>query len=175
MSRRRTIAFSLVEVVIAVGVFATTVAVVLALIPALTRQAVSSADALVAQQLPDHLRAELARLADGRFTAFATSLPEMAAPLADGMRFVANRDGSRLHSVSAPAAGAALAAADQYFLVECWRFPSGPLRFDAATTFVATYARVSWPYQTGTSGSSVALVTPLADRSQLTFTAAINQ
>ena len=56
-------AFSLIEVIIAVGVFAVAVVVILALLPPLSREATDSADALVAQSLPDSVRVELSRLA----------------------------------------------------------------------------------------------------------------
>ena len=62
--------FSLIEVVVAVGIFATAVVVVLAMLPGLSRQAADSADAMTAQRLPDAVRLELERLsASGGFDA----------------------------------------------------------------------------------------------------------
>ncbi len=173
-SHRSYRAFSLIEVIIAVGVFAVAVVVILALLPPLSRQAADSADAMVAQSLPDSVRVELARLATGGgFDALANRLPVMAAPLADGLSFVAARDARRLYSLDylPPPAAGLLPQADQYFLVEVWRFNQLPLRFDPAAAVLAVYVRVSWPYQN--PGATTA--TPLASRSQLTFTVSLNR
>lgn len=171
MSRR---GFSLVEVVIAVGVFAGAIAVVLALLPSLTSQSAASTDALVAQRLPDALRVEMQRLAaTGGFDALATTVPVMSSPLDDGLSFVAARDAARFHSLSylAPAASDTLLQREQYFLVEIWRFPSAPLAYDASGAVLPVYVRVSWPYRVSDSGSPVAST----NRSSLTFTCAINR
>lgn len=167
-------AFSLVEVVIAVGVFASAIAVVLALLPALTAESAASADALVAQRLPDALRIEMQRLAAvGGFDALATNAPVMNAPLDNGLAFVAAHNGARLHTLSylAPSASDALLPREQYFLVEIWRFPSAPLAYEATGTVLPVYVRVSWPYRVADAGSPVAI----ENRSSLTFTCAINR
>lgn len=173
MERPRRAGFSLIEVVIAVGIFALAVATMLALLPSLTRQTSDTADTLVAQRLPDNLRVELQRLARGNFDALATAIPIMSAPLDNGLRCVASRDGARLHSVTylPPAAGAQIPEGEQYFAVEVWRFNQQPLAYDATAAILPVYVRVSGPYRN--SGS----VTPtvLEDRSQFTFTAAINR
>lgn len=169
----RSRAFSLVEVVIAVGIFATAVVVILALLPSLTRQNTETSDALMAQRLPGALRVELRRLADADFKALAAATPIMAAPLADGMSFVAARDGSRLHSVAylPPAAGALIPQDEQYYLVETWRFGATPLAYDSTASVLVVYVRVSWPYHSPGSPDLVVL----ADRQQLTFLASINR
>lgn len=175
MSRRGRSAFSLIEVVIAVGVFGAAVAVVLSLLPALTKQSSESASALTAQQLGDAIRVELARVASVEsFDGLAGNLPVFAAPLTDGRQFVATRDGRRLHAVDPLPAAGAISSSEQYFLIECWKFPNEPLRPDATKAFLATFVRVSWPYQTGISGG-VTATTPIESRSQLTFTCAINR
>ena len=167
-------AFSLIEVIIAVAVFAVAVVVILSLLPSLSRSAADSADALVAQSLPDSLRVELMRLANsGGFDALADRLPEMSAPLVDGLDFVAARDAGRVHSVDylpPPAAGQVPEAA-RYFRVEAWRFNQPPLRYDPASALLAVYVRVSWPYQ----NPGAATATPLSARSQLTFTVSLNR
>ena len=171
---RRNRAFSLIEVIIAVGVFAVAVVVILALLPPLSRQAADSADALVAQSLPDSVRVELSRLAaSGGFEALANRLPVMAVPLADGLTLVAARDARRLYSpdyLPPPVAGQ-LPQAEQYFLVEVWRFNQPPLRFDPAAAVLAVYVRVSWPYR----NPGATTPTPLSSRSQLTFTVSLNR
>ena len=57
--------FSLVEVVIAVGIFTASVVVVLSLLPSLLEQSGDSTDRLVAQRLSDAIRIELDVTADG--------------------------------------------------------------------------------------------------------------
>jgi hypothetical protein len=171
MTRR---GFSLVEVVIAVGVFAGAIAVILALLPSLTARSAASADALVAQRLPDVLRVEMQRLAAaGGFDEFAARVPVMNAPLADGLTFVAARDGARLHTLSylAPVADDVLLLSEQYFLVELWRFPAAPLAYDSTGAVLPVNVRVSWPYRISDAGSPVAT----ENRNSLTFTCAINR
>ena len=175
MSRRCRSAFSLVEVVIAVGVFAAAVAVILSLLPALSKQSSESAAALTAQQLGDAIRVELVRVASLEgFDGLAGNLPFLAAPLTGGRQFVATRNGRRLHAVAPLPAAGAISPADQYFLIECWKFPTEPLRPDGTKAFLATFVRVSWPYQTGVATGTVT-TTPLESRTQLTFTCAINR
>jgi type II secretory pathway pseudopilin PulG len=144
--------FSLVEVVIALAVFALSISVILALLLPLSRLGAQSADRLVAQRLADALQAELARLAAAEtFDALALEVPLLMTP-GSGLAFVATRDGSQLHSRHyLPPASARIAAAEQYFLLECWRFPEAPLRFEAGQSVLALAVRVSWP-----AGESVA-------------------
>ena len=173
LARRRG-AFSLIEVIIAVGVFSVAVVVILAMLPTMSRSTADSADGLVAQSLADSARVELTRLVDGGgFDALANRLPEMAAPLVDGLSLVAPRDGRRLYSpdyLPPPAVGQ-LPQAEHYFLVEVWRFNQPPLRFDPAAAVLAVYVRVSWPYMNPGAASA----TPLSARSQFTFSVSLNR
>ena len=125
------------------------------------------------QSLPDSLRLELQRLASGNFNGLAAAAPVMAAPLANGLDFAATRDGSRLQSLTylPPVASAQVAASAQYFYVEVWRFSQAPLSYDATAAVLPLYVRVSWPYRNPGSATPTAL----ADRSQLTFTIALNR
>jgi hypothetical protein len=173
-ARPRYSAFSLVEVIIAVGIFAAAVSVVLALLPALTRQAGSSADTLAALRLPDALRIELARVAAvGGFDALAGHASPMAAPLPDTLNLAAPRDVTRVQALNyePPPEAGQIAADEQFFLVEVWRFNQAPLAFDPAGGVLALHVRVSWPYHNPGSGTA----TPLADREQLTFNLAISR
>jgi len=172
--RRKRLGFSLVEVVIAVGIFAVAITSVIALLPIFVRQTGESAESLVAQRLPDAVRLEFQRVAAaGGFDPLATVLPVMAAPLENGFALVATRDGARLHTLSylPPAADAVIPESEQFFSVEAWRFGQPPLSYNAASSALVAYIRVTWPYRIpgGTD------VTPLADRSQFTFTIAINR
>ena len=125
-------AFSLLEVLFAVALFAVSISVMLALLLPLHRLSVQSADRLAAQRLPDALQAELMRLSRSGFDTLAAEIPVMTAPLDNGLAFVATRDGSRLHSrdYRSPASGL-IADDDRYFLVECWRFPEGAVGYEA--------------------------------------------
>ena len=165
--------FSLIEVVIAAGIFAVAVTVMLALLPALTRQSAESADALVAQGLPDRLRVELRRLAANDFNSLASTIPVMGTPLENGLLFVASREGGRLHSANylPPATSQLLPQEQRYFAIEAWRFSQGALQFDGTASVLVVYARVSWPYRNPGSDTPTAL----SDRNQFTFTVAINR
>jgi hypothetical protein len=165
-------AFSLIEVIVAVALFAGTVAVILALLPGLMRQGAENADRLVAQQLAEPLRVELKRLSAAGFDALAGRVPAMGQPPSNGLAFVADRSGSRLHARDyRPPATGAIAEDEQYFLVECWRFPSGPLAFDAAQSSLALAVRVSWPHRQPGSGTA----TPAEARHELMFATGVNR
>ncbi len=171
-ARRHRRAFSLVEVVIATGIFAASVTVIIALLPALARQSGESVDSLAAQRLPDLLRTELNRLGAAGVDTLAGQIPVMPATLADGFALVADREVARLHSRDyLPPATGQLVSAEQYFLVECWRFPDEPLRFDPAKGFLAVMVRVSWPHRL--PGASTPVATEA--RQEFVFTVAINR
>jgi type II secretory pathway pseudopilin PulG len=165
-------AFTLVEVMIAVGVFAASVTAVIALLPALARQGGEATVSLAAQSLPEALHAELSRQAASGFDALAGQVPVMNGALESGLAFVADRQATRLHSRDylEPAVGV-LPAVEQYFLIECWRFPNDPLRFDPQKGFLALAVRVSWPYRLpGTSAPS-----DPTTRFHLLFTVVLNR
>jgi hypothetical protein len=167
-------AFSLVEVIIAVGIFAAAVAVILALLPVLTRQAAGSADTLTALRLPDALRTELQRVAmTGGFDALAGQTRPMTAPLPDTLTLVASRDATRVQTLSylPPPTTEQISEDGRYFLIEAWSFNEAPLAFDASGTVLALHIRVSWPYRV--PGSSTA--SPPAGREQVTFNLALNR
>ncbi|AOS46047.1 hypothetical protein Verru16b_03142 [Lacunisphaera limnophila] len=158
--------------IVAVAVFATAVTVILALLPGLTGRGAESADRLVASRLPAALQVELTRLAGPGFDALAAQAPVMGTPLANGLAFVATREGVRLHaSEYRPPANGRIAESDQYFLVECWRFPDGPLRFQEAQSALALAVRVSWPHRL----PGVAAPTPPELRHELMFTVGVNR
>lgn len=164
-------AFSLVEVVIAVGVFATAVAVTLSILPAMTRQMATAGDMLTAERIAGNLQVELQRLAANGFDGLAARAPVMAAPLAAGLEFVATRDGLPVQSTQLLPPADLIAAADQYFQIEVWRFNAPPLAYVATGAVLPLYVRVSWPYQ----NPGAPAPTVLASRSQLTFTVSINR
>lgn len=162
--------FSLVEVILAVGIFALSVPTTLALLSMLARQGTMGAEALVAQRLPDSIKLELDRLAKTDFESLAGNLPVLTATPGPGLALVATRNGARLHSRDYLAPGSSVAMVDQYFLIECWRFGEEPLRFDTQKAFLALAVRVSWPYRLpdGTAAAGEA-------QSAINFTVVLNR
>lgn len=173
MRRRAPVrAFSLVEVIIAVGLFAVSVTAVIALLPAVTRQGAATTDTLAAQRLPEALKVELSRLAAVGFDSLAGQVPVMTQPMGAGLAFVATRDAAQLHSRDyLPPVTGRIPGPEQYFLIECGRFTDEPLRYDAQKHSLALAVRVSWPYRL--PGSTV----PTAEsaRAQVAFTVSLTR
>lgn len=167
MARYGVRGFSMVEVIIAVGVFAVTVVAILGLISAMVRPGGESADWQTAQRLAGPVEAELRRLAAPNFGGLATAVPVMSAPLQNGFTLVATRDGLRLHADQSgfPVSGAEIAQDERYFLIEAWQFNEAPLRY-TGDGLLALHVRISWPYIV----PGAAMPTPVSDRSQLGFT-----
>lgn len=164
--------FSLLEVIIALGLFAGSVTVIIALLPALSRQASVSSDRHVAQRLPDAVAGELKRLANAGLDSLAPQIPLMNGPLSDGFRLVADRDGAAVQSLAyLPPGSGRLAEDQQYFLLECWRYPAEPLRFDNTKGFLAVAVKVSWPYRLPGS----AFPTSESSRHQLQYTVSLTR
>ena len=166
--------FSLVEVLAAVGIFAFAVTVILALLPALTRQAAATADTLTALRLPDPLRIELRRVAiAGGFDALAAQTKAMEEPLPATIALAASREAARVHTLDylPPASSDQIPEDERFFLLEAWSFGAAPLAFDSAGAGLALHVRVSWPFRV--RGSAAA--TPLGDREYVTFNLALNR
>ena len=160
--------FSLVEVVIAVGIFSVAALGALALLPTLARQTRESADLEIAQRLPDAVAIELRTQAlSGGFDALAGAIPVMASPLEEGWALVATPDGS----VLAGAVSGRISADNQRFMIELWRFSQPPLGYNANGSALAAYVRVTWPYRIPGADTPVAL----KDRNQFAFTVALNR
>jgi type II secretory pathway pseudopilin PulG len=169
MPRRRSIrAFSLLEVILAVALFAGSVTVILALLPGLTRQATDTADRLTAQRLPDAVRLELARLAGSGLGLLAGKIPILDESSAPGFALVATRNGARVQARDEPPVTGLIAANDQYFLVECWRFTDAPLWYENGGPVLALCVRVSWPYAGPTAP-------PAANTGDFMFVVSLNQ
>jgi len=165
-------AFSLVEVIIAVGLFAASVTAVIALLPAVTRQGAVTTDTLAAQRLPEALKVELSRLAAMGFDSLAGQVPVMSQPMGAGLAFVATRDAAQLHARDyLPPVTGLIPEPEQYFLIECGRFPDEPLRYDAQKHSLALAVRVSWPYRL--PGSTVP--TDETVRTQVAFTVSLTR
>jgi hypothetical protein len=164
--------FSLIEVIIAAGIFAGTVAVIVALMAALARQTAESAESLAARRLPDAVKVELDRLAARGFENLAGQVPFMILPLDAGLALAAARDVADVQSLTyLPPATGRISSDEQYYLIECWRYADEPLRFDSAKAFLALHVRVSWPYRLP------GLTKPVdwENRNELTFAVSINR
>jgi hypothetical protein len=98
-------------------------------------------------------------------------MPVMASPLTSGLAFTAVRDAARVASLEYQPSPDPIPAPEQYYLMECWKLSTEPLRFDGQKAFLALYVRVSWPYRL----PGATAPTALADRSQVTFTLSLNR
>ncbi len=156
----------------AVALFAGSIVVVLALLPALTGRGTETQDRLVAARLPDAVRIELKRLAATGLEALAAQAPTLASPPIDGLALVATRDGGRLNALDyGPSPAHAIAEVEQYFLVECWKFPEEPWRFESSDSAMALAVRVSWPYRLPSATAPV----PQETRHEIWFPVGINR
>lgn len=166
--------FSLLEVIIAVGIFAVAVSAMLGLLPSLIRQSATSTDTLTALRLPDALRVELERMVvTGGFDALANQMKPLNTPLPDACLLVAARDASRVHALSyqPPPVADLIEEAAQYFLIEAWSFNALPLAFETGGAVLPLHIRISWPYHSPGSVSA----TPAANREQVDFNLVLNR
>jgi len=163
--------FSLVEVVIAVGIFAGSIVIVLSLLPSLVRQSAESADLLIAQRMPDVVQLEVRRqIATVGFSEMAGAVPVMGVPLREGYTFVATADGLRVATVEETGSGR-IPEDEQHFLVELWKFHQSPLVYDAGAAVLAVHVRISWPYRI----PGLSVPSEVTHRHQFTFNTAINR
>ncbi|MEO7600043.1 MAG: hypothetical protein ABIV50_13990 [Opitutus sp.] len=91
----------------------------------------------------------------------------MSSPLVNGWTLVGTADGIQL---ATPGSGT-IPPSEQHFLVEVWRFPEGPLRFDANATNLAVHVRISWPYHI----RGVDAASARGARDQFTFNLALDR
>lgn len=160
--------FSLTEVVIALGVAATGLLVVLGLLPGLLRQQTEARQAQIAFALPDAVTIELRRHARGDPAVLNSSAAEFSDETSS-LRLAAASDGTDVRVLTGNEDG----RREQYFLIEIHRFPTGSqLAAASNASFAALQARVSWPYRpTGPEGAEV----PLESRQRVTFNLAVNR
>ena len=162
------------EVVIAVGIFAGAVSVMLGLLPALARQAGATADSLTATQLPDAIRLELQRVgSSGGFEALVGQCQPLGVPAPATLTLVTDRSAQRVQTLDylPPVNGERIATESRYFAIEVWRYNTEPLAFSPGGQLLALQVRVSWPYRL--PGSTTA--TALGDREQITFSLALSR
>ena len=147
-------AFTLVEVVVALGVMAVVLATLLGMLgPAATR-AGDIADRHAVARLGGNLQGELERLkAELGLDGLALAVP--AAGSNPTMRLVALRDGNRVLRADGAEPPAdrplndedlpGIAHRDRFFLIDVTQQPDLP--YAAGAGFLAVSARISWPYK----------------------------
>ncbi len=158
--------FTLVEVVLAVAIFAGSLLTLLALWPLATRQEVESTETVVALGLADAARLELDRLAVRR--GFDVLAAQIAAPADEAeirLLLVAARTGGRVRVLGE----AEPESVARFFVLEPRHFPAGPLGYSAGDAHLAVRVRVSWPYATEVG------VTRPEDRRATEFTLVLNR
>lgn len=164
-ARRATPGFSLVEVVIAIGIFAVGISVIIGLFGPLNRSVAEVSQAGQAARLAEAINIELLRIRDSfGSSATGTKVERFAAQLLNDdaavLRLVASADGTRV--IQEDAAGNAsnevppgVPKRDRYYLIVVRRQPAtvsdgngdtiaNPLAYNG--TFFAVTARVEWPY-----------------------------
>jgi hypothetical protein len=171
MTGQRRRAFSIIEVVIATGIFAVSITVILALLPASVRQLADSHDAANASRLGDAIRLETQHLAtQNGFDALAGSIPVMDSSFDTGLLLAASRDSADVRPVDFVEP----VLRDQYFLIELRRFPAGQLAYDSSAACLALSVRVSWPYRVLTP-TGLSAPTEATHRQQLFVTVVIQR
>ena len=173
-------AFTLVEVVVAIGVLAVTVVAVLALQASLQRSAAEISGYDRAAQLADAVAIELARLRDrpvaigqpSRLDALAEIIP--ASDSDSPLRLVAAREGLRvLRESEADDTVTGIVPRDRYYLIEVRQQPA-PLNYARDAGYLAVALTVKWPYQIATGpDAGGATAADLAQASVVVFNAAL--
>lgn len=168
MSLRLRAGFSLIEVVIAIGIVAGGVAVILGLLPSIAQKTSDSADAHTALRMVGGVKAQLIAESNAGFDALVGAIPVAQADPDIGRQYVADRDGADVRL--------ALTAQNdekgQYFLIVVRKYGSGPLAYDGQGVLLNVNVVVSWPYRLPTAnGLTDAL--PAGDRRSVTYNLAI--
>lgn len=155
--------FSLIEVVIAIGIVAGGVAVVLALLPTLARNSQDATDAQTALRLADAVQVELAREAGNAFNSFALSIPT------NGIDLVAEKTGINVRSINATDNP----VRDRYFLVNVRKFTTGNLAYTEGDAVIPLQVTISWPYRLLAAGTLLP-ENSLEERQTVTFNMALS-
>lgn len=125
--------FSLLEVVIAIGVVASGVTVLLALLPGLLRSTAESVDLQVALRLADAIEV---RLDEARAGAFPGGVQNGLTLVADKAGTAVWREAQTDTTSRAP-----------YFHIAVRAFASGDLAHQAGRSVLPLQVRVAWPYE----------------------------
>lgn len=156
--------FSLIEVVLAVGIFATVIIGVIGLLGPTVSSVREVVDSTVAVRLADGVDAELRRVGfAGVVSATSGSAIIPLVATADGSRLVRESDAGNAFSATPPG----IPRDDRYYLVEVSRAVSPA--YNASDGSLVLTIRVSWPYQRPGLAAPVAV----SDRSLFIFSTAI--
>lgn len=167
----RLVGFSLIEVVMAIGLVAGGVAVVLAMLSGIARQSSDSKELQVALGLSDAVRVQLElERASLDFSSLVAAIPVMAADQTVGRQYVVERNGTNLRLLT----GSESPARDQYFLIVVRRFNSGALVYDTTAPYVALNVVVTWPYRVLAPGELLPATSSDA-RQSINFNLVLNQ
>lgn len=163
--------FSLVEIVIAIGIFASAVAVVLALFGPLNRSVTEVSDAARAARLAEAINVELLRIRDAfPYNAAQTRTEQFAATFASGpLTLVGSADGTRVvresEATNDPVTGnpRGIAGRDQLYVIRI----STPPGYTAGTlSYLPLTATVSWPYHQATGPGAADFVEATASQAR---------
>jgi len=155
----------LVEVVIALGVAASGLLVILALVPSILKQQTNSESTYIAVGFPDAITAELKRIGGIDVTSLGARASAFENEVSS-LRLVASHEGANIREFIDD-------QKSQFYLIELYRFPAtSPLAYDSNAGFIALQARVSWPFRpSGDPNGQVAA----ANREWVTFNLAVNR
>jgi len=160
--------FSLIEVVVAVGLVAGALVAVLGLLASLARQSDEAGDLLRAARLPEAVAVELQALVTQRGLGAVASSVALNGRDGQTLRLVAARDGTQVREWREGESP----EREQFFLIELRRFPSGPLAFAPEAPVLPLQAEVSWPLRVpGPEGAGT--VVPADQRRRLEFSLAV--
>jgi len=149
---RRTSAFTLIEVVVALGLLAASVMFTVSLQSSISRSIAGTADSARAAQLVDASLLELQRLRDvslgngpgDRLQALAAIIPGAQDPLS--LRLVGAKNGTVVfRETDLDVSPTRIDAADRFYLVEV-KQQLVPLDYVTGAGFLAITLKISWPY-----------------------------
>jgi type II secretory pathway pseudopilin PulG len=169
-------AFTLVEVVVALGLLAGVVILAVSLQSSINRSIADAANQGRAAQMVDAILVELERIRDTPAANGAGNALEALASIVPGaqdasaLRLVGASTGTQVVLESEADSGrTTLASAERFFLVEVRQEPP-PLGYSAGAGFLALRLRISWPYRPSASGTNAAVDSRI---SSLVFNAAL--
>lgn len=171
-------AFSLIEVVVAVGIFAIGIVAVIGLLSPTIKSVTNVTDSTVANRLADNIQLELQRIGFSNIVPDSTSATKVALPLT----LVASRDGSRVLLAAAGTVTTGLPAdddttatdkppgilhRDRYYGITVDRLTTdttSPLYYTngSGSGFFALSVKIVWPYQVPI-GAAGATTSPTAE------------
>lgn len=164
-------AFSLIEVVIAIGIFSGSILAIIAMLGAISQSTTEVLDAGVSARLADGVRAELQALPISGGGANLDAIIPVSPTTDSPLRLYANKDGSRIlrgePEGSSPADNhpetgdpPGIADPDRYYLVEVRRLGDSLTYNSNDAGFMALSVKVYWPYQvrTGPNDTDLAVV-----------------